>query len=96
VMYRGRIVELSPAADLYREPLHPYTRALLSAMPALDSRSESSAGFRLQSTRSAVRASGCAFETRCPVTDKPQACSDEPPPLREIRPGRYAACHVAR
>ena len=96
VMYRGRIVELSPAAELYRDALHPYTQALLSAIPTLDPQRGSFAGFPPKPSGMAAPTAGCPFQPRCPVTDKPQACFDERPRLREVRPGRSVACHVAR
>ena len=96
VMYLGRIVELADRNALYEDPQHPYTRALLSAVPIPDP--------KLEATRervvlrgevpSALRPpSGCGFHPRCPMAES--RCSAEIPPLRELKPGHWAACHLA-
>ena len=95
VMYLGKIVELADRTALYEEPLHPYTRALLSAVPIPDPGLES--GRERMVLRGEVPSplnppSGCVFHPRCPVAES--RCSAEIPPLREIRPGHWAACHL--
>ncbi|HEY3803455.1 MAG TPA: ABC transporter ATP-binding protein [Kofleriaceae bacterium] len=94
VMYLGRIVELAEAGALYASPRHPYTRALLSAMPRLGGRTERIvlAG---DVPSPAAPPSGCAFHPRCPVKDKPAACFTDVPQLRVLAGGSRAACHVA-
>jgi len=96
VMYLGKIVELADRQAIYDEPLHPYTRALLSAVPIPDPKVEA------KRERTVLRGevpsplnppSGCVFHPRCPVAVA--RCSAEIPPLREIRPGHWAACHLA-
>ena len=94
VMYVGKIVEIADRNDLYENPLHPYTRALLSAIPIPDP----SAGARRKrilltgDIPSPVNPpSGCRFHTRCPVAF--DRCKVEVPPLRTYAPNHVAACH---
>ena len=101
VMYLGRIVERADAADLYREPLHPYTVALLSAVPIPDPVVEATRErivLRGDVPSPASPPSGCAFHTRCWLRDKlgdPERCSEETPVLRTIRSEHLVACHFA-
>jgi oligopeptide/dipeptide ABC transporter ATP-binding protein len=96
VMYLGRIVELAAARTLYREPKHPYTQALLSAVPVADPRAKRNRIILPGDVPSPLKPpAGCAFHPRCPVKDKPQACFDVIPPLRLLKNGTQAACHVA-
>jgi peptide/nickel transport system ATP-binding protein len=101
VMYLGRIVEWAKAADLYREPLHPYTVALLSAVPIPDPVVEATRKrivLRGDMPNPAAPPSGCPFHTRCWLREKlgnPEMCSTEVPLLRELRSGHRVACHFA-
>ena len=101
VMYLGRIVEWSRAADLYREPRHPYTVALLSAVPIPDPVVEATRErivLRGDIPSPAAPPSGCPFHTRCWLREQlgnPEACSSEVPPLRLMRSGHLVACHFA-
>lgn len=92
VMYLGRIVEIAPAADLYATPAHPYTRALLSAIPrARPAQGRQKRALLKGDIPSPINPpSGCVFRTRCPIATK--ACADEVPLLREVAPGQRAAC----
>jgi len=95
VMYLGRIVEIAARDEIYRQPLHPYTQALLAAVPVADPAIEASRN-RVTVTGevpSAMRPpTGCAFHTRCPKAT--ERCRDEAPGLRELGAGRALACHV--
>jgi peptide/nickel transport system ATP-binding protein/oligopeptide transport system ATP-binding protein len=95
VMYLGKIVELTDRKSLFLEPLHPYTEALLSAVPRPSPRKEGR-NKRIVLTGdipSPIRPpSGCHFHTRCPyVFDR---CKVDRPELREVKPGHWAACHL--
>ena len=96
VMYLGHMVELAESAELYRNPIHPYTEMLLSAIPIADP--DLSAARKRIKLEGEVPSplnppSGCPFRTRCPKASK--ACAESMPALREITPGHFAACHYA-
>ena len=93
VMYLGRLVETGSTEDVYRNPLHPYTKALLSAIPKRDP-SEEKARIHLEGDvpSPADPPSGCAFHDRCPHCM--EICKEQPPQTRELEPGHRAACHL--
>jgi len=96
VMYLGRIVELADNAPLYEEPLHPYTQALLSAVPIPDPVVEQRRRAVILTGDVPSPASppdGCHFHPRCPVMQE-GLCDVQDPQLSEVRPGRWAACHL--
>jgi oligopeptide transport system ATP-binding protein len=94
VMYLGRVVELAPARELYTNPLHPYTEALLSAVPIPDPSIKRERIRLVGDVPSPIRPpSGCHFHTRCPIRQLP-LCSTEIPDFEEKRPGHWAACHL--
>ena len=93
VMYLGKMVEYAPTEALFGQPLHPYTKALLSAIPMPDP--------DVKMVRSTLRGSlpspadppaGCPFHTRCPHAQK--RCGAEKPAWQEVRPGHFCACHL--
>jgi len=93
VMYLGRMVEMAPTAEMFAEPLHPYTKALMSAVPVPDPEATRE---RIVLTGDVPNPqsppTGCTFHTRCPyVMD---SCRQAVPEWREVSPGRHVACHL--
>ena len=94
VMYLGRLVEVAPTADLFYQPLHPYTEALMSAIPALDpDEVMKPVMLKGEIPSPANPPTGCPFHPRCSYTQ--DVCKQDMPPLKEYRPGHFAACHFA-
>jgi len=95
VMYLGRIVEIASARDLYTNPLHPYTEALLSAVPIPDPTVKRKRIMLQGDVPNPLRPpSGCHFHTRCPIAKLPTPCQDTVPQLREVTPGHWVSCHL--
>ena len=91
VMYAGKVAEVSPAEDIYKDPLHPYTQLLIGSIPSVQEKK------RLEGIPGLPPAlleppSGCIFHPRCPHAT--EQCSREVPEYREVRPGRMVACHL--
>jgi oligopeptide transport system ATP-binding protein len=94
VMYLGKIVEMGPANAICRAPRHPYTQALISAVPVVNPESKRKRIVLQGDVPSPIHPpSGCPFHPRCPVAV--ERCGTESPPLREMGPGHWAACHLA-
>ena len=92
IMYLGRIVEISPTDELYADPNHPYTQALLNEVPQLEHRGRDYKPVEGEIPSPLDPPSGCHFHPRCPhATDR---CATERPELREIAPTRWSACHL--
>jgi len=91
VMYGGRLVEVGPVRDMFKEPLHPYTQLLISSLPSLETKGV----FRgIPGTPPSLLnpPSGCVFHPRCPKAFS--RCSVDVPEIREVRPGRWVSCHL--
>lgn len=92
VMYLGKVCEFGDSIEIYDDPAHPYTRALLDSVPLTDPE-KAFAGPALAGDVPSPLAppTGCRFRTRCPKAE--DRCAEEEPEMREVRPGQYAACH---
>jgi oligopeptide transport system ATP-binding protein len=90
VMYLGRVMEQAPAAELFARPRHPYTRALLAAVPGPNGAAPLEGDLPSPSDPP----SGCVFRTRCPMAD--ELCAREVPHLRKVGEASYAACHFVQ
>ena len=96
VMYLGKVVELAEAEAIISAPKHPYTQALISAVPVVDPDSKRKRIVLPGDVPSPIHPpSGCPFHPRCPIAELPR-CGTEIPALREITPGHSAACHFAK
>jgi peptide/nickel transport system ATP-binding protein len=94
VMYLGKLVEIGPSQDILKKPLHPYTQALLKAIPQPDPKNKRQKRMVVGEIPSPIdRPSGCPFHTRCPFVQ--DICRQVVPELRELHPEHSVACHLA-
>ncbi len=92
VMYLGKVVELAPRDPIYDDPLHPYTKSLLSAVPTVHGGKKDRIILQGDVPSPANPPKGCNFCTRCPVAEA--RCHEVEPEWREVKPDRFAACHL--
>jgi oligopeptide/dipeptide ABC transporter ATP-binding protein len=93
VMYLGRIVEIAPKRTIFTRPQHPYTEALLDAVPVPDPRVRKNRRVLTGDVPSPINPpAGCHFHTRCPYAE--ERCRVESPAMREVAPGQFVACHL--
>src|SRR6266487_3168318 len=94
VLYLGRVMELGPAETVFAGPHHPYTEALLSAVPSLDGLHGERIRLSGEIPSAADPPSGCVFHTRCPRRLPSGVCESTEPPLLEVAPGHLMSCHI--
>lgn len=92
VMYLGKIVELASKEQLYQNPLHPYTKSLLQAIPSIENDQANKESLSGDIPNPANPPSGCSFRTRCPLAH--EKCAEHEPALVEVEPQHYVACHL--
>ena len=94
VMYLGKIVELASSQELFKNPLHPYTKVLLASIPVADPKvRKKRENLKGEIASTSAPLSGCHFHPRCSIAI--DRCKTEEPPIREITPGHFAACHLS-
>ncbi len=93
VMYLGKIVEIATTESLYARPLHPYTSALMAAVPSLKDKIKDRTVITGEALDASDFSEGCAFYARCPIKEK--QCEEKSPPLKEISPNHKVACHLS-
>ena len=94
VLYLGRVMEVGPAETVFAAPHHPYTEALLSAVPSLDGQHPTRIRLHGEIPSAADPPSGCVFHTRCPRKLTTGVCESTEPPLAEVAPGHLMSCHI--
>jgi len=94
VLYLGRVMELGPAETVFAAPHHPYTEALLSAVPSIDGQRADRIRLHGEIPSAANPPSGCVFHTRCPRRLSSGICETTEPPLAEVAPGHLMSCHI--
>lgn len=93
VMFSGRVVEYGTKDDIIKAPSHPYTRALISAVPVIDIDKSANKEYKLLDMTTQSPSEGCPFYTRCRHAEK--ICSEKKPTMQEVMPGHFCECHFA-
>jgi peptide/nickel transport system ATP-binding protein len=94
ILYLGKFCEVAPLREVYAHPLHPYTQALMAAVPVPDPKERRETEMPEGEIPNPINPpSGCRFHPRCPLAE--DICSKEEPALRELRPEHFVACHFA-
>jgi peptide/nickel transport system ATP-binding protein len=94
VLYLGRVMQYADAETVFTGPHHPYTEALLSAVPSLDGTTQERIILSGEIPSPANPPSGCVFHTRCPRRLSSGICESTEPPLAEVEPGHMMRCHI--
>jgi peptide/nickel transport system ATP-binding protein len=94
VMYAGRVAEIGGAEEMFDQPLHPYTRGLMAAIPDLSAKHDRLADIPGDVAAASTRLPGCRFAPRCPHVMP--VCTGETPAMIQVRPGHEAACYLYR
>jgi peptide/nickel transport system ATP-binding protein len=94
VLYLGRLLEVGPAETVFAGPHHPYTEALLSAVPSIDGQPPARIRLQGEIPSAASPPTGCVFHTRCPRKLPGDVCESAEPPLAEVAPGHLMSCHI--
>jgi peptide/nickel transport system ATP-binding protein len=94
IMYAGLMVEIGPAVNVFKDPLHPYTKGLLITVPKVGGERHRVEGFHGRVPSPLEWPSGCHFHPRCPVAI--DICPEQDPELLEVQPGRFVACHLVK
>ena len=93
VLYLGRLMEIGTAEEVFAGPHHPYTEALLSAVPTIDGEQRERIRLEGEIPSAANPPTGCVFHTRCP-RNLGDICEKQEPPLAEVEPGHHMRCHI--
>jgi len=94
VLYLGRVMELGGAEQVFNAPHHPYTEALLSAVPSIDGQRADRIRLHGEIPSAANPPTGCVFHTRCPRRLSSGICETTEPPLAQVAPGHLMSCHI--
>jgi peptide/nickel transport system ATP-binding protein len=94
ILYRGAVVEVGDTARIFDNPLHPYTRMLMAAVPRLDETWQERAEIPVSAIDPDLATSGCVYYGRCPIGSRDLGCHERHPPLVEVEPDHVVACYA--